>query len=221
MLGQLNKISLEELKVKQKEIAKKVILKPLTKPIRYIAGIDVGYDSEQDIAYPAIVILKYPELKVIEEVIIRCKVKFPYIPTFLSFREVPLILEAFKKISIKPDLIMVDGQGLAHPRKAGFAVHLGVILNLPTIGCAKKPLLKNFKEPKNKKGATSPIYLKNEIVGFVVRTKENVKPVYVSPGNLITFEEAIKFVLATIDKYRIPEPLRKAHNLSKKFKESS
>ncbi len=206
---------LDELKKLQKLLSQKVKLIPLVQSLKYIAGVDVGYFLEDNLAQAAIVVMSFPELKVIETKKTLFTVSFPYIPGFLSFREVPGILEAFKSLKIKPDLLIVDGQGIAHPRKAGIAVHLGVEVGLPTIGCAKKPLLKVFCILDEKRGAKIPIYLGNELVGYVVRTQPKVKPVFVSPGNLITVEEAVDWVLKTAIKFRLPEPLRLAHTFSK------
>ena len=162
--------------------------------------------------------MKWDSFEIVEVKYIKSKVSFPYVPGFLSFREVPLILKCFFKLNLKPDLIFVDGQGIAHPRKMGLATHLGILLNLPTIGCAKKPLLKNFRQPQNFRGAFSPIFLGEEVVGWVLRTREGVKPVFVSPGNFITLKETLDYTLKVTRGYRLPEPVRLAHQLSVKVR---
>ncbi|MDW8136636.1 MAG: deoxyribonuclease V [Thermodesulfobacterium sp.] len=206
---------IEELKALQKKISQKIRLIPLLQTPKYIAGIDVGYFSGKNLAQAVIVVMNFPEFKIIE---IQKKVSplsFPYVPGFLAFRELPIILEAFQNLKTKPDLLIIDGQGIAHPRRAGIAVHLGVEIGLPTIGCAKKPLLKLSYDLAQKRGAKFPIYFQEEIVGYVVRTQSKVKPVFVSPGHLITVDEAVEWILKTATKFRLPEPLRLAHLFSK------
>lgn len=205
---------LEKLKNLQIEMAKRVNLVPLKGVPQFIAGCDVGY-LEDRFSIGVFVIMKYPEFELVEIVKIAEKIEFPYIPGFLAFREAPVLLKAFQKLKRKPQLVFVDGQGIAHPRKAGLAVHLGVTLQIPTIGCAKKPLLKYEGDLSYERGASFPIIYQRELVGYVVRTKPCVKPVFVSPGNLITTDEAKTWVLKTAKKFRIPEPLRLAHKFSK------
>ena len=146
------------------------------------------------------------------------KILFPYIPGFLSFREGPALLKAINSLSIRPDLILFDGQGIAHPSNTGIAAHLGVLLNIPAVGCAKSRLVGEYEEPRNGKGGYSSLRFKGMTVGVVLRTRDNVKPLFVSPGHLINIKRAIDVVLQCISKYRIPEPLRCADNLSKKLK---
>jgi deoxyribonuclease V len=203
----------EELKKFQIKFSKRVKLFPLEREPGLIAGCDVGY-FENELAKGAIVVMRYPEFKIIETVYSIEKITFPYIPGYLSFREAPLLLKVFQRLKNRPDLILVDGQGIAHPRKAGLAVHLGVELEIPTIGCAKKPLLKFEGELPKERGSKLPVYLTGELLGYVVRTRTGVSPLFVSPGNLITPEEAVEWVLKTAVKFRIPEPLREAHRLS-------
>lgn len=202
---------LKKLKIFQKELSKRVKITPLTSTPRYIAGVDVGYFSEKNLAQAVVVVINYSEFTVSEIKRKIFSINFPYIPEFLSFREGPLILEVFKMLKTKPDLLLVDGQGIAHPRKAGLAVYLGVELNLPTIGCAKRPLLKINYKLDILRGAKSPIYLEGDLVGYVVRTQTGVNPLFISPGNLITVEESVEWVLKTAIKFRLPEPLRLAH----------
>jgi deoxyribonuclease V len=212
-----NNLILEKFKKIQERLSYKIKLQPLKKEPDLIAGVDVSYDEKENFGYAAIVVMKWETFEIIEIKFFKGKVIIPYIPGFLSFREVPLILKCFYKLKYRPELIFVDGQGIAHPRKMGLATHLGILLNIPTIGCAKKPLIK-CEYPDNKKGALSPIFLDKEIVGYALRTKPGVKPVFVSPGNLISMEDSIKMVLKAVRKYRIPEPLRLAHQFTQKIK---
>ena len=202
----------------QKRLIKRAICRPLPVLPKLIGGIDVAYSKEENLGFVAVVVMKFPSLEVVERLIHRQRVSFPYVPGFLSFREAPMMIKAFRELENKPDVLFVDGQGTAHPRKAGIAVHLGVILKVPTIGCAKKPLLKSFAMPKDEKGAAEPIFLGKEVVGWVLRTRKGVKPVYISPGNLITLEETLNLTLDVTRKYRLPEPIRLAHHLSVKAK---
>lgn len=208
-------MELETLKKFQLELAKNVKLLELKREPKYVAGVDVGYFKDTNLAQVVWVVLSYPEFEIIEVVRDFSTPLFPYIPGFLSFREVPLILKAFKKLKNLPHLIFVDGQGIAHPRKAGLAVHLGVELKIPTIGCAKKPLLKVDFPIDKKRGARNPILLEGKIVGYALRTQDNTKPLFVSPGNLITLEETVEWTLRTAIKSKTPEPLKLAHQLSK------
>ncbi len=204
--------SLEEAKKLQEKLSKNVKIERKIKEIEIIGGIDSSY--WRDRIKTALVTLSFPELKLLDFSIFEDSVRFPYIPSFLAFRELPSMLGAWKSSKIKPQLILVDGNGIAHPRKLGIASHLGIILNTPTIGCAKNPFYPT-PLPSFKKGAFS--YMrneKNEIVGVSLRTKENVMPVYVSPGHLVDLEFSIKIILAS-SKYRIPEPIRIAHHLSR------
>lgn len=204
--------SLEEARAIQERMSSYVKLERNLEGIELIGGIDSSYKGNK--VRTALVTLSFPSLEIIDFSIFEDYVKFPYIPSFLAFRELPTMLGAWKSIKIKPELILVDGNGIAHPRKFGIASHLGVILNIATIGCAKKAFYP-APLPSSKKGAFS--YMrneKNEIVGVSLRTKENVMPVYVSPGHLVDLDFSIKIILAS-SKYRIPEPIRIAHHISK------
>lgn len=210
----------ERLKRIQEDLARKACFRPLQREIRVVAGMDVAYSRNSERAYPAMVLMRWPDLELLEEITLLESVNFPYIPGYLSFREVPLLKAVVARAVQKPDLIFVDGQGLAHPRRAGLAVHLGVELGLPTIGCAKRPLAGEFVWPEEHFGATSPILFHKEVVGYVLRSRKGVKPIFVSPGNLITPEEALDYTLRAIKGFRLPEPLRKAHLLSVKARKN-
>jgi len=204
----------------QKALAKKIILdqkRPLK--ITKIAGVDVSFIGSKCCA--AIVVLSYPDFRLLEQKTSLLKTPFPYVPGLLTFREAPAVLRCFKALKTVPDVVLFDGQGIAHPRKMGLAAHMGLWLNLPAIGCAKTPLFGEFKKPGKQKGAYSFINWKDSKIGAVVRTRDNVKPIYVSQGYKITLKDAIKISLKSCPKYRIPEPLRQAHTLSKSTLKSS
>jgi len=178
---------------------------------RFIAGVDISTSKAQEMATGAVVILSYPELRLVETKIVNEKLNFPYIPGFLSFRESPLVLAACEKLTITPDLILVDGQGVAHPRRIGLASHLGLFLNTPTIGCAKSRLCGSHKVPGVEPGSYADLVDNGEIIGAVLRTKFGVSPVYVSIGHKVDLQTAIHWVLECCQGYRLPEPARLAH----------
>jgi deoxyribonuclease V len=193
---------------------KQVIQQDTLTEINYVAGVDIGFKDNYRITKAAIAILEFPSLELVESATIETPTTFPYIPGYLSFREVPAILQVMEKISIIPDLILCDGQGYAHPRRFGLACHLGVILDLPTIGVAKKRLIGEHDEVGNSKGDWQYLRDKEEIIGAVVRTRSNIKPVYVSIGHKISLPTAIAYVLQCTTKYRLPETTRYADRLA-------
>ena len=178
---------------------------------RFIAGVDISAPKEQGMAVGAVVVLNYPELRLVETKVAQRRLDFPYIPGLLSFRESPLILDACQKLTVTPELILVDGQGVAHPRRMGLASHLGLFLNTPTIGCAKSLLCGSHKEPGEKPGGYAEIVDKGETIGVALRTKLRAKPVYVSIGHKVDLQAAIYWVLECCRGYRLPEPARLAH----------
>lgn len=200
----------------QNTLSKKVRIVPLKKKIQFIAAVDASFIDDKVIAVATL--FGYPELENIQDIIAVEKVLFPYIPGFLTFREGPAIITAIKKLKTKPDVILFDGQGIAHPRGIGIASHLGVILNIPTIGCAKSRLVGEFKEPGIECGSRKGLYYNGKKVGAVLRTRRDVKPVFVSPGHMIDIKSSIEIVMKCISLYRIPEPLRRADQLSKRHK---
>ena len=177
----------------------------------FIAGVDISVGKTQGIATGAVVVLSYPELQVVETKVVQGRLDFPYVPGLLSFRESPLTLTACEELSITPDLIMVDGQGVAHPRRFGLASHLGLFLDTPTIGCAKSPLCGSHEVPGVETGSYAEVIDKGETIGVVLRTKPGVKPVYVSIGHKVDLQTAIHWVLECCRGYRLPEPTRLAH----------
>jgi len=178
---------------------------------RFIAGVDISANKAQGMATGAVVILNYPELRLVETKIVNGGLDFPYVPGLLSFRESPLILAACEKLTVIPDLILVDGQGIAHPRRMGLASHLGLFLNTPTIGCAKSRLCGEHKAPGTEPGSYTELIDRGEIIGAALRTKLGVKPVYVSIGHNVDLPTAIHWVLDCCRGYRLPEPARLAH----------
>lgn len=185
--------------------------------VHFVAGVDVSYDRE-GFSFGTVVVLEFPSLKVVEVVCERCQPSFPYVPGFLSFREGPVIEKAFSRISVTPQIFFFDGQGIAHPRGVGLATHLGVVFGIVSVGVAKKPLLGTFLPPGEERGNFSILEHQGKPVGLVVRTKANVKPVFVSPGNRIGFSQACEWTLKVTGKYRLPEPTRLAHIFSEKGK---
>ncbi|MEW6675856.1 MAG: deoxyribonuclease V [Nitrospirota bacterium] len=203
----------------QEILRKKVRIISLRKSPEYIAGVDAAFFEDKVIGVACL--YKYPEIIPIEDAYAVTKVSFPYIPGFLSFREGPVIIKAINNLNIKTDIILFDGQGIAHPKGLGIASHIGVLLNIPTIGCAKSRLIGKYKEPGFKKGNWSSLKYSGKTAGAVLRTRNNVRPVFVSPGHWINLKDSIEIVLRCTDKYRIPEPLRRADFISKKIKGES
>lgn len=189
---------------------------PLKKAPNKIAGVDAAFFQDKVIGVACL--YTYPDITFIEESDSVINVLFPYIPGFLSFREGPVIIKAINSLKNKPDVILFDGQGIAHPAGLGIATHIGVLLGIPTIGCAKSRLIGEYEEPGSQKGNWSFLRYKGKIVGAVLRTKDNVNPLFISPGHKIDLKHSIDIVLSCTRKYRIPEPLRKADFVSKKIK---
>jgi deoxyribonuclease V len=178
---------------------------------RFIAGIDVSIRKSRGIGTAAVVVLEYPSLELVETKTIQGNIDFPYVPGLLSFREAPLILKAYEQLTHTPDLIMVDGQGIAHPRRLGIAAHLGLFFDIPTIGCAKSRLCGTHQMPTLDPGYFEELIDDNETIGVALCTKHNTKPVYISIGNKIALEDAIYWVMCCCRGYRLPEPIRFAH----------
>ncbi|MBI1280380.1 MAG: deoxyribonuclease V [Anaerolineaceae bacterium] len=201
----------------QKTLASEVISnKPIDiASVKLVAGVDVSV--KENVSQAAVVILRYPELEVIETVVAKRPTPFPYIPGLLSYREGPVLEEAFQNLKNEPDIFIFDGMGIMHPRRIGIASHMGVWLQKPTVGCGKTYFLGTYDEPAQERGASSLVHHKGDIIGAVLRTRPNVKPVYISPGNLADLPTSLDFVLRCTPKYRLPEPIRQAHNAAGKF----
>jgi deoxyribonuclease V len=207
--------TLEEAINIQEKLREQVITNDqLSQSVKYVAGVDMGFAADGTISRAAVAVLSFPDLQVIETQLAYRPTSFPYIPGFLSFREIPAILDALEKIQTTPDMILCDGQGIAHPRRLGIASHLGVIINLPTIGVAKSLLIGKHEELPEIKGSWQPLIHKGETIGAVLRTRAGVKPVYVSSGHKISLLTAIDYVLRCTPKYRLPETTRVADKLA-------
>ena len=195
----------------QRRLASSVITTGEVSNPCYIAGVDMSFDRFTKTGTAAVVVLGYPEMTLKEVKTVTGKAEFPYVPGLLSFREAPLALAAFEKLRITPDLVIVDGHGLAHPRRMGIACHLGLFLDIPAIGCAKSRLYGSCEEPGEESGCISNLTDNDEIIGAVARAKTGVKPLYISVGHKISLENAIHWILECCRGYRLPEPSRLAH----------
>jgi deoxyribonuclease V len=195
----------------QEELSVKVKLEPYNRILKLIGGADVSYCKKEDKFIAVIVLLEYPGFEIVENSIYEGKTTFPYIPGLLSFRELTPLIKAYEKLENTPNILILDGQGIAHPRFFGLASHAGLSLNIPTIGCAKKRLCGIYKLPGENKGDHSPLFYKDRAVGNVLRSRQNCKPIFISPGHLIDIESSLRIIKSCITKYRIPEPTRIAH----------
>lgn len=200
----------------QKSLASRVIFSPFTGRLKLVCGLDCAFSKNGKKVIAVAVVLKLPGFDLVESSQAVKKATFPYIPGLLSFREAPVCIEAVKKLSTKPDVFVIDGQGVAHPRRLGLAAHLGLFFDKTTVGCAKSRLTGQFKEPGSGKGAYSSLKDKGRTIGAVVRTRTNVKPVFVSVGNKCRLKDAVSLVLRSTTRYRLPEPTRLAHHLVSK-----
>ena len=197
----------------QQQLRSEIRIEPLTRPVETIAGCDISFNKFEETVYAGIVVLQLDTLEVVEEVGVISTATFPYVPGLLSFREGPALLDAWAKLKIEPDVVMFDGQGIAHPRRIGIASHMGLFIDRPAFGCAKSVLVGKYDEPAPERGNWSPMTHYREVIGAALRTKDKVNPVYVSPGHLIDMKTAIDLTLRCNGGYRIPEPTRRAHNL--------
>ena len=198
----------------QEKLCHQVITEDLFGDIKYVAGVDVGYSNDNRITQGAIAVLSFPELELKEQAIAKRPTSFPYIPGLLSFREIPAILDAFKKLNIIPDLLLCDGQGLIHPRRFGLACHLGVLVNIPSIGVAKSHYIGKYDAVGLEKGNWQPLIYQEKVIGAVVRSRTGVKPIYVSTGHKISLKTAINYVLKCTSKYPLSETTQQADKLA-------
>ncbi len=199
--------------IQEKLRGKLVLEDKVARDVRFVAGADISCSKGDDRVYAAVVLLDAASLDVLEEATWCGRASFPYIPGLLSFREGPALLQAFGKLQGRPNVVLFDGQGVAHPRGFGLAAHMGLLLDVPAVGCAKTRLIGAFEEPGAKRGQHSPLVQDGRVIGAVLRTKERVKPVFVSQGHRVSLEGAVEIVLRCSRRYRIPEPTRQAHIL--------
>lgn len=195
----------------QKDLAARVDLRSPLSDCKFVAGADVSYQRFGMWLFGGVVVLRAEDLSIVEERTVKQRVGFPYVPGLLSFREAPVILAAFERLQVQPDVVILDGQGYAHPRRFGLACHVGLWLDKPTLGCAKSLLVGSFRRLGKRAGSVAPLKDKGEVVGMAVRTRTATQPVYVSVGHKIDLVSAVQVVLATCRGFRLPEPTRLAH----------
>lgn len=213
MVGEIHSwaVSIQDAFRIQKELTGQLLFEDDPDDPVLIAGVDVAFSRTRDLLFAAIVVLDYATMEPVEVVSAAQQPVFPYVPDLLTFREGPVVIQAYEQLEHSPDLLMFDGQGIAHPRGLGLAAHMGAILDKPSIGCATTRLVGDFKEPKQKRGAMRTLSLHKRKVGVVLRTKNNTKPLFVSPGHRITVERAVEVILEAGRDHRLPEPTRLAH----------
>ncbi len=199
----------------QETLRQRLVLESTFSELKAVGGGDVGYSGEGGRLVGVIVVLSFPEMELLDSASAHGDASFPYIPGLLSFREGPVLIEAMNRLKTRPDVMIYEGQGIAHPWGFGLASHLGLWFDIPSIGCTKKPLLRNLVSPGGSRGSFEWIEREGEKVGAALRTREGVKPVFVSPGHRVDLARSIQIVLATCPKFRIPEPLRRAHHLTR------
>jgi len=204
----------------QRSLAPRVILSPLSMP-HLVAGVDLAYSEDAQYAYGAAVVMKLPKFKIVDSQTVEGPVTFPYRPGLLAFREGPLTSILLRKLTVIPDVILFDGAGVAHPRRFGMASHLGVLFDIPTIGCAKTSLIQPYEKPGPRQNDFSPIVTDAKVLGAVLRTREGVNPIFISPGHRADFTSTIEITTAAITRYRSPEPIRHAHRLANQLRAES
>ena len=204
----------------QERLRGRVVLEDRFEAIRFVVGADLAFDPATNLAFAGVIVYRFPELEEVERRMARQKLRFPYVPGLLSFRESPVLLAAFARLGTEPDLLLIDGHGRAHPRLFGIACHIGLLLDKPTIGCAKSLLVGEFDEPAARAGATAPLILNGERVGMVLRTRENVKPIFVTQGHRVSLPSAVRLVRQCLDGFRIPKPTRQADHYVRELRQA-
>ena len=197
----------------QNRLRKQIVFENRLKKLELVAGADVSFNRKSSVLFGVVTVLHLPDFEEVDRAEAVLETRFPYIPGLLTFREAPVLLEAFKKIRIEPDVILFDGQGVAHPRRLGLAAHMGLLLDTPSVGCAKSRFVGEYAPVGASVGAYSELLFEGETIGVVLRTRENVKPVFVSVGHKVDLPAAIEVVLRTLSRFRLPEPTRRAHLL--------
>ncbi len=198
----------------QRELAPQVVLRDEAGELRRIAGVDVGFEQQGKVTRAAVAVLSFPELELVEQKIVRQPTRFPYIPGLLSFREAPAVLAALAELAVVPDALLCDGQGYAHPRRFGIACHLGVVTGIPAIGVGKTRLTGRHGPVPDERGAWVPLEDRGEVIGAVLRSRQGVKPIFVSVGHKFTLDRAVAVVMACTTRYKLPETTRQAHRLA-------
>ena len=198
----------------QQTLRSRVVREDCMNAVAHVAGVDVGFEQGGAVTRAAVAVLRLADLALVDSALARLPTSFPYVPGLLSFREVPAALEALRGLSIVPDLLLVDGQGIAHPRRLGVASHLGLLCDIPSIGVAKSRLIGEHGEVPDQRGAWTPLLDRGELIGAVLRTRPGVKPLYVSSGHRVSLHTAIAYVMACVTRYRLPETTRWAHRLA-------
>lgn len=198
----------------QQTLRSRVVREDSMNAVTHVAGVDVGFEQGGSVTRAAVAVLRLADLALVDSALARLPTSFPYVPGLLSFREVPAALEALRGLGIVPDLLLVDGQGIAHPRRLGVASHLGLLCDIPSIGVAKSRLIGEHGEVPDQRGAWTPLLDRGELIGAVLRTRPGVKPLYVSSGHRVSLPTAIAYVMACVTRYRLPETTRWAHRLA-------
>lgn len=217
-----NSISIAEATALQKELRTRTILhKKKDGKVRTIAGADISFNKYETDVYAGIIVLQLPELHPVAYSLAKAQIRFPYVPGYLAFREIPALIRAWEGLPQKPDVLIVDGHGIAHPRRMGIATHFGILASQPAIGCAKNILCGKYEEPENVRGAFTLIRDKTEVVGAALRSRPGVKPIFVSPGHLVSLDDSLDIVQQCLGKYRIPEPTRRAHEMVNNFRKGT
>jgi len=205
----------------QRELAGRLEHPPLQASPELVAGADVSFSRRDPVLHAGVVVLRLPELETVEERWVSREVAFPYVPGFLSFREIPPLVEVFEGLEQAPGAVICDGQGIAHPRGLGLAAHLGLLLQVPTVGCAKSRFVGEHEEPGTRRGAQAPLWLDGRQVGVVLRSRDGVKPLWVSPGHGVDLEGAVRLVEACLGRYRLPETTRRADALVNRVRKAA
>jgi len=198
----------------QSRLRARIVTRDRLGRVRPVAGTDVGFEDGGAVTRAAVVVLTFPALELADWAVIRQPTRFPYVPGLLSFREIPALLTALARLRVRPDLVLCDGHGFAHPRRCGLASHLGLVTGWPTVGVAKSRLIGTYRDPPQRRGAWTPLRDRDEIIGAVLRSRARVKPIFISVGHRVSLETAVSCTMACVTRYRLPETTRWAHHLA-------